>query len=90
MQTSLIAFLNGSLAVATLAIALLFLKFFRVSRDRFFIYFATAFVMFTVGAVVRTFVTESEHAHLVFLPRLVGFLLILIAILVKNRRRTEE
>lgn len=85
-QPVLIAYLGGMLSVACLAIGLVFLKFWRVSRDSFFICFAAAFAMFAVGGAIRTFVVSSEHAHLVFLPRLCGFLLILAAILIKNRR----
>lgn len=90
MNTTILAFLNGGLAVASLAVGLVFMKFWRVSRDRFFIFFAAAFWAFALGATLRTiFASTSEHGHLVFLPRLLGFVIIVIAILDKNRRGAD-
>jgi len=83
-------FLAGMAAMASFVIGLKFLKFWRVSRDRFFIWFAAAFWMFGIGWATRTLdLGLSEHAHLVYLPRLAGFLMILIAILDKNRRSSD-
>lgn len=80
-------FLAGMQVMVAFVIGLRFLKFWRLSRDRFFVWFAAAFWMFGLGQVIRTFdVGLSEHAHLVFLPRLAGYLMILIAILDKNRQ----
>lgn len=80
-------FMAGMLVMASFVIGLRFLKFWRLSRDRFFIWFAGAFWMFGLGWSIRTFdIGLSEHAYLVFLPRLAGFLMILIAILDKNRQ----
>jgi len=80
-------FLAGLQVMVAFVIGLWFLKFWRLSRDRFFVWFAAAFWMFGLGLVVRTFdVGLSEHADLVFLPRLAGYLMILIAILDKNRQ----
>lgn len=90
MTGSLLPFLNGGLVVACLAVGLVFVKFWRVSRDRFFLFFAAAFWAFAFGAGLRTFfASANEHDHFVFLPRLVGFVIILFAILDKNRRRPE-
>ncbi|MBA3451779.1 MAG: hypothetical protein H0T42_01635 [Deltaproteobacteria bacterium] len=76
--------------MASFVIGLRFLKFWRLSRDRFFVWFAAAFCMFSLGWVIRTFDVEaSEHAHLVFLPRLAGFVMILIAIIDKNRQSSR-
>ena len=86
----LVAFLNGALALACVAVGLVFLKFWRVSRDRFFVFFASAFWAFALGSTLRTVLArESEHGYLVFLPRLLGFVIIAIAILDKNRRDTD-
>jgi len=84
------SFFAGTLAMAALVIGLSFLKFWRLSRDRFFVWFAAAFVTFGVGWTIRTFDPGvGEHAHLVYLPRLAGFLMILGAIYDKNRRARE-
>ena len=83
-------FMAGMLVMASFIIGLRFLKFWRLSRDRFFIFFAAAFWMFALGWSIRTFdVGLSEHAYLVFLPRLAAFLLIVIAILDKNRQSAK-
>lgn len=90
MTYSLVPFLNGGFAIACLAIGLVFIKFWRVSRDRFFIYFAAAFWAFAFGAGLRTiFASSSEHGYIVFIPRLLAFLILLFAILDKNRRQTD-
>ena len=80
-------FLHGGLAIGCLAIGVAFLKYWWLTRDRFFIWFAVAFWTFACGWVLRTFLPDiGEHAHLIYVPRLVGFLLILLAIFNKNRR----
>jgi hypothetical protein len=83
-------FLFGALAMACLAIAIKFLKYWRLSRDRFFVWFLASFTAFSIGWCLRLIVPRvSEQNYLAYLPRLFGYLLILIAILDKNRR-TED
>ncbi|MDB4962815.1 MAG: hypothetical protein JWP01_2814 [Myxococcales bacterium] len=82
-----ITFIHGMLTLACVAIGVKFLKFWRVSGDRFFIWFTAAFWTFAMGWTLRAFVPSmSEHGHLVFLPRLLGFLMIIAAIIDKNRQ----
>lgn len=90
MSTGLTLFLNGGLAMGCFVIGLKFLKFWRLSRDRFFVFFMLAFWVFTFGWTLRVFLPRvGEHAHLIYVPRLIGFLTILIAIIDKNRRTRE-
>jgi hypothetical protein len=64
-----------------------FLKFWRSSRDRFFLWFVAAFWVFAAGWVIRAFAAATaEDVHYVDLPRLLAFLLIIAAILDKNRK----
>lgn len=80
-------FLHGGLTVTSLVIGILFLKFWVVSRDRLYVWFVAAFWSFSAGWAIRSLVeVNDEHAHLVYVPRLVGFTLILVAIIDKNRR----
>lgn len=77
--------LAGAAAMASLAVALFFLKFWRRTRDSFFLLFAAAFVIdalarFALGVVQ---VSDTEEP-IYFLPRLVTFGLIAIAIIKKN------
>ncbi len=87
MNETLQIYLIGALTMASFVIGLRFFKYYRLSKDRFFVFFATAFWVFGIGWGIRTFYgTAHEHAHLVYLPRLLAFLLILFAIYDKNRR----
>lgn len=83
-------FMTGLIVALSFIAGLQFLKFYRLSHDRFFVWFAGAFWVFAVGWTIRVFDENAgEHAHLVFLPRLIGFVMILIAILDKNRRAAK-
>lgn len=90
MSSDLTYFLYGAIALTCFAIGVKFLKYWQLSRDRFFLWFTSAFWVFTIGWSLRLVVdTDDEHRHYLFVPRLIGFLLILIAILDKNRRAKE-
>jgi Family of unknown function (DUF5985) len=79
-------FLYGAITCASLLIGIKFLRFWHASRDRFFLWFAAAFWTFAAGWVIRAFVvTASEDAYYVYVPRLLAFVLIIAAILDKNR-----
>jgi uncharacterized membrane protein HdeD (DUF308 family) len=82
--------LSGAIAMASAIIALFFLRFWRASRDRFFLYFALSFAIEGVHRVVAAIVYhDNEDAPLHYLVRLLAYGLILWAILEKNlpRRR---
>jgi hypothetical protein len=80
--------LLGAIAMAFLACGLFFFKFWRQGRDRFFLLFALSFFLeglnrFALGLAAR----PNEASAGMYLIRLVAFLLILAAILDKNRAR---
>lgn len=84
------AVLLGAVAMASFVATLFFLKFWRQTRDRFFLLFAVAFALdaatrLTLG--LSEFSTEYEP--LFYLARLVTFGLILLAIADKNRGRRD-
>jgi hypothetical protein len=80
-------FLLGAVAMASLIAGLLFLKLWRVSRDRLFALFAVAFWLLTLNWVVLAFANvAAESQYRVYLIRLLAFLLIGLAIVDKNRR----
>lgn len=63
------------------------MKFWRSSKDRFFLWLTAAFTVFAVGWVILAFAPRSgDHNHYVFVPRLIGFLLIIAGVLDKNRQ----
>jgi hypothetical protein len=79
-------FVAGALAMAYLVAATFFLRFWRESRDRLFLLFGAAFLMLTVQRVLLTAVGDHPTASLALYGlRLVAFLVILAAILDKNR-----
>lgn len=86
-MSDLAPFMHGAVTVACFAVGLKFLKFWKLSRDRFFLWFAAAFWAFALGWSLRTLGPSSaDHAYYVYLPRLAAFLLIVVAIFDKNRR----
>jgi len=84
--------LAGAIAMASVTIALFFLRFWRSSGDRFFLYFALSFAiegLHRVYAVLRDSGGEDSPLH--YLIRLLAYGLILWAILEKNLpRRARE
>ena len=81
-------FLLGAIAMGSAVAALLFLRFWRQTRDRLFLYFSASFLL---EAVNRTLFAwngaHSEEATLYYLVRLLAYGLILWAIVDKNLRR---
>lgn len=86
MSATLLMALYGASAAVCALIALVFLRYRRDQRDRLFGFFAGAFACFAAGWTLRVALASDEHQAYVFIPRLVGFLLIIFAIFDKNRR----
>ena len=77
--------LLGAAAMASLAVAVFFLKFWRRTRDTFFLLFAAAFAIDAASRFAFGISQLSDTAEpICFLPRLVMFALIAIAIIGKN------
>jgi hypothetical protein len=80
------SFFAGATAVTALTIGLYFLRFWRTTRDRFFIMFAIAFWVFAVDRTLLAALDKaSDYTTAVFALRLLGFVLIIAAIVLKNR-----
>jgi zinc transporter ZupT len=86
--------ITGAIAMASIIIALFFLRFWRSTRDRFFMYFALSFAIEGAHRVVSALLfQENEDSPLHYLVRLLAYGLILWAILEKNlpeRKRKPE
>ena len=81
------AFLAGAATVSLLVIALFFLRFWKKTRDRLFLYFSAAFLILMVERLIRAaMIVENEWTPYVYLVRLAAFVLIILAIVDKNRR----
>jgi uncharacterized membrane protein HdeD (DUF308 family) len=79
--------LTGAIALASFLAGLFFFRFWRQTRDTFFLYFAASFAIEGVNRVVLGLVAvPDEKAPLFYLVRLVAYGLILVAIWQKNRR----
>ena len=76
----------GAAAIVFVIGALFFFRFWFGQRERLFGFFAAAFLCFALGFVIRIVTDLEEDKPYIFIPRLVGFLLIMFAIIDKNRR----
>lgn len=80
-------FIGGATMTAALVIALLFFRYWRQTCDRLFLMFAGGFLVFAVSRLILAFLDEDDEGRvLVYAFRLLAFLLILAAIIDKNRR----
>ncbi|MEO6525199.1 MAG: DUF5985 family protein [Gemmatimonadaceae bacterium] len=84
-------FVSGMLATGYAVAALHFLKFWRETRDRLFAFFAMAFALLLVQRVALALLSDGEREGAVgyYLLRLLAFMLILVAIVDKNRSRRQ-
>lgn len=86
MSTSLSALLTGATAMASLVVMLFFLRFWRQTRDSLFFWFAIAFATDAATRLLEGLTHFSDDREpLLYVPRLVTFALIIVAIVQKNR-----
>ena len=84
MNTALL----GATAMALAVAALFFLRFWRDTRDRFFLFFAVAFFIDAINRsalAINRFSEETEPFY--YVVRFLSFMIILIAIVDKNRKK---
>jgi hypothetical protein len=83
--------LMGAVSLASLVAALFFFKFWRRTSDRFFLFFAVAFAVDALSRFLIAVMPISNDAEpMAYLPRLVTFGLILVAIIWKNTGTTKS
>lgn len=81
------ALLSGAIVMTTIVIALIFLRYWRNTGDRFFIYFSLAFALEALHRLLAAAVQpEDTDAPQYYLIRLASYGLILFAVFSKNRR----
>lgn len=91
MFVDLYTYLVGVLTTLCVVCGLFFLRYWRLSNDRFFAFFAVAF--WALGANWALLVGRDpadEYTPYFYLLRLFAFLLILLAIVDKNRRTSRS
>lgn len=80
--------LSGGVSVAWLIAGLFFLRFWRQTRDSFFLYFTAAFWLEAASRVVAaSLLSTSEDEPILYLVRLISYGLVIVAIWQKNRPR---
>jgi len=83
---TLLNFLSGAVAFGFVIAGLFFLSFWRRTRDALFMAFAFAFALLGIGQSVSTLADlADDNRSAVYLFRLAAFLVIIFAILRKNR-----
>ncbi len=81
--------LHGAIAMGGFSAGLFFLRFYRDRRDALFAYFGAAFWLIAASnATLGLSDAEAETRVYVYLLRLLAFLLIIVAIIGKNRARS--
>lgn len=84
-------FLSGATMMGLMVAALFFLRFFRDTGDRLFAMFAAAFAILGLNRIaIVLFNAPDEVRPLFYAIRLLAFVLILVAILDKNRGRPRR
>jgi peptidoglycan/LPS O-acetylase OafA/YrhL len=81
----MIEFLSGAVTFGYLVAALFFARFWKKTGDRLFVAFAIAFVLLALNqALAQWLGAADERVGYTYLLRVLGFVLILAAIVDKN------
>lgn len=87
----MIDFLAGALTLSYLLATAYFVRFWRRTSDRLFAYFALAFLLLASNQLVVFFVgIGDERGSWAYILRVLGFVLILFAIVGKNLLRSGD
>ncbi|ANI79373.1 DUF5985 family protein [Sphingobium sp. EP60837] len=80
------AFLSGAVSFGFFLISLFFLRFWRETRDPLFVAFSVSFLLLGIGQIILGLGgMPDEQRSLVYLVRFTAFLLIIRAVVAKNR-----
>ncbi len=84
----MIEFMSGAVTMGYLVAAGFFARFWRQTADRLFLAFAAAFVLLALNQGLAQWIgAADERVGYTYLLRVLGFVLILAAIVDKNLRR---
>lgn len=88
-------FLNGMLMMSFCVAGLIFLRYWRVTRDRLFLMFSIAFFVMGINRLFLDLLSSAdgevnEHQLVLYLVRLVAFGIILLAMIDKNRSSRQQ
>lgn len=83
--------LIGAIAASCLIIGLFFLRYWKTSGDKFFLYFAMSFLIEAANRIsLSVFFDLKEASPIYYLIRLLAYAFIIFAIIEKNKRRNQE
>lgn len=85
-MSSVNTFMHGALAMASFFAMVLFLRFWKSTADRLFLLFAVAFAVLALDWMALSLLEPSVR-HYAFVVRFVAFVVIIVGIVDKNRRR---
>ena len=87
MLLSLYHFFSGAMMLAGVTISLFFWRFYRRTGDRFFALFSAAFLVLAINrfAIILFTQQNEDTAASFYMVRFSAYLLIIIAIIDKNR-----
>ena len=77
---------SGALAMGYVVAAMFFIRYWRDARDRLFAFFSVAFLLLALQRIMLPFIA-ADRVELVYTVRVVAFLMIIVAIVDKNRAR---
>ena len=84
----MIEFLSGAVSMGFIVAAVFFLRFWRRTYDRLFLAFAVAFFLLALNQGLALWIgAADERVGYTYLLRVIGFVLILLAIIDKNLSR---
>ena len=90
-MSTLNALLLGAIAMASATASLYFLRFWKSTHDRLFLFFSIAFLLEAIHRVLLGLtLPASEDAPSHYLLRLAAYGLIVFAVFDKNRRNGRE
>jgi len=86
-----VLFLWGATTFGSWVIALFFLKYWKRTRDRLFLFFSAAFWILSLNWMGLALLNPSQESrHWIFVVRVIGFACILLGILAKNWPRSSR
>lgn len=82
--------LAGAIAALSLVAGFVFLRFWRSTHDRFFLFFSASFLIEGLNRIILGITGElNENLPVYYLVRLLAYGLILYAVIDKNRGRKK-
>lgn len=83
--------LVGAIAMATVTAGVFFLRFWKMTKDRFFLFFAASFLMEGINRFFLGFLNDASDDSIIYYAiRVLAYGLILLAIVDKNLPRNDK